>query len=80
MRLIQTPPGEIKKGSEILFGGKNILDMSEKEMKKIRGEEISMIFQDPMTSLNPTAKVGEQIAESLIVHIVTGKQIGRAHV
>ena len=68
MRLIQAPPGEIKKGSEILFGGKNILDMPEKEMKKIRGEEISMIFQDPMTSLNPTAKVGEQIAESLIIH------------
>ncbi len=68
MKLIQTPPGEIKEGSEILFNGKNILDMSKKELKKIRGEEISMIFQDPMTSLNPTAKVGEQIAESLIIH------------
>ncbi|WML37204.1 ABC transporter ATP-binding protein [Clostridium sp. OS1-26] len=68
MRLIQTPPGEIKKESKILFNGKNILDMPEKELKKLRGEEISMIFQDPMTSLNPTAKVGDQIAESLIIH------------
>lgn len=73
MRLIQTPPGEIKKGSEILFNGKNILDMPEKELKKLRGEEISMIFQDPMTSLNPTAKVGDQIAESLIIHRGMGK-------
>lgn len=68
MRLIQTPPGEIKKGSEILFNGKNILDIPEKDLRKLRGEEISMIFQDPMTSLNPTAKVGDQIAESLIIH------------
>lgn len=73
MRLIQTPPGEIKKGSEILFNGKNILDMPQKELKKLRGEEISMIFQDPMTSLNPTAKVGDQIAESLIIHRGMGK-------
>jgi oligopeptide transport system ATP-binding protein len=68
MRLIQTPPGEIKEGSEILLNGKSVLDMSKNELRKMRGEEISMIFQDPMTSLNPTAKIGNQIAESLIIH------------
>ncbi|AKA68720.1 ABC transporter ATP-binding protein [Clostridium scatologenes] len=68
MKLIQTPPGEIKKGSEIILNGKSILDMSKEELRKMRGEEISMIFQDPMTSLNPTTKVGNQIAESLIIH------------
>lgn len=68
MRLIQTPPGEIKAGSEIIFNGKDILKMDDKELKSLRGGEISMIFQDPMTSLNPTAKVGKQIAESLIIH------------
>ncbi|SKA83720.1 oligopeptide transport system ATP-binding protein [Clostridium sp. USBA 49] len=68
MRLIQTPPGEIKKGSEIIFNGKNLVDLPEKELRNIRGAEISMIFQDPMTSLNPTMTVGKQIAESLIIH------------
>lgn len=68
MRLIQEPPGEIKRGSEIIFNGKNILDMKEKELRELRGADISMIFQDPMTSLNPTMKIGNQIAESLIIH------------
>lgn len=68
MRLIQEPPGEIKKGSEIIFNGRNILDINEEELRNLRGSDISMIFQDPMTSLNPTMKVGKQIAESLIIH------------
>ena len=69
MRLLPEPmPAEIKKGSEIIFDGKNILNMPEKELRKLRGSEISMIFQDPMTSLNPTMTVGKQIAESLIIH------------
>ncbi|MCY6370563.1 ABC transporter ATP-binding protein [Clostridium ganghwense] len=68
MKLIKMPPGEIKEGSEMLFEGKDIVKMSDKEMRSIRGGEISMIFQDPMTSLNPTMKVGKQIAESLIIH------------
>ena len=55
-------------GGEIDFHGKNLLDLSEKEMQKIRGNEISMIFQDPMTSLDPTMKIGQQIAEPLIKH------------
>lgn len=68
MSLIQTPPGEIKKESEIIFDGKNIVTLPEKELRNIRGSEISMIFQDPMTSLNPTMTIGKQIAESLIIH------------
>ncbi|MCY6356404.1 ABC transporter ATP-binding protein [Clostridium sp. ZS2-4] len=68
MRLIKMPPGEIKEGSEILFEGKDIVKMSEEELRSVRGGEISMIFQDPMTSLNPTMKTGDQIAESLIIH------------
>jgi oligopeptide transport system ATP-binding protein len=68
MRLIQTPPAEIKKDSEILFNGKDILKMSEEELRILRGGDISMIFQDPMTSLNPTMTIGKQIAESLIIH------------
>ena len=66
--LIPTPPGEIKKGSRISFKGQNLLDFSEKEWECFRGKEASMIFQDPMTSLNPTMKVGNQIIESLMIH------------
>lgn len=68
MRLIDCPPGEIKEGSEILFGDSDILKMDDKELRKLRGGDISMIFQDPMTSLNPTMKVGNQIAESIMIH------------
>ncbi|OPJ59045.1 ABC transporter ATP-binding protein [Clostridium oryzae] len=74
MRLIQTPPGEIKEGSEILYNGKDLVKMDEKTLRSIRGGEISMIFQDPMTSLNPTMKVGKQIAESLVIHKGMGKK------
>ena len=67
MRLL--PPGnsEIKRG-EILFEGKNLAKLSEKEMQKVRGKDISMIFQDPMTSLNPTMKIGKQIMEPILKH------------
>ena len=58
----------VVKSGEILYKGKDILKLSEKEMEKIRGKEISMVFQDPMSSLNPTMKVGNQIAEGLIKH------------
>jgi len=67
MQLIPNPPGEITHG-EILYKGMDIVKKSEKEMQKIRGNEISMIFQEPMTSLNPIVKCGSQIAESLILH------------
>jgi len=66
MRLI-SPPGKIV-GGEITFDGKNLLKLSEEEMRQIRGDDIAMIFQDPMTSLNPVFRVGEQIAEALRLH------------
>lgn len=68
MKLLPMPPAEVKKGSEIIFKGRDIIKMPKKELRLLRGSEISMIFQDPMTSLNPTAKIGKQIAESLIIH------------
>jgi peptide/nickel transport system ATP-binding protein len=67
MRLIPDPPGKITQG-EILFGGTNLLDLSEAEMRKIRGRSISMIFQEPMTSLNPVFQIGDQISEVLRLH------------
>ncbi|WP_312442690.1 ABC transporter ATP-binding protein [Lacrimispora sp.] len=67
MRLIPTPPGKIVSG-EVLYGGKNLLSLSLKEMQEIRGQHISMIFQDPMTSLNPVLTVGEQIMEVIAQH------------
>jgi oligopeptide transport system ATP-binding protein len=67
MGLIEKP-GEVKKDSEILFDGKNVVNFSKKEWQHFRGDEVGMIFQDPMTSLNPTMKVGRQITESLIIH------------
>lgn len=67
MGLLQKPAGRITQG-QILFNGQNLLSFSDDQMRKIRGNEISMIFQEPMTSLNPVFKVGEQIAESLRIH------------
>jgi oligopeptide transport system ATP-binding protein len=67
MRLIPNPPGKIKSGS-IMFDGQELLSLSEKEMQKVRGNKIGMIFQDPMTSLNPTLTVGKQIMEGLTKH------------
>lgn len=68
MGLIATPPGEIKKESQILYNGTNILDFNKKQWQDYRGKDAGMIFQDPMTALNPTMKVGEQIAECIIRH------------
>ncbi|HEV2359411.1 MAG TPA: ABC transporter ATP-binding protein [bacterium] len=67
MRLIPMPPGKIVDG-EILFEGRNLLKLSDEEMRKIRGNRIAMIFQEPMTSLNPVLTIGEQIAEAVILH------------
>lgn len=67
MKLIPMPPGEIKAG-QILFNGEDIVSKSKREMEKIRGKEMGMIFQDPMTSLNPTMTIGSQIQEGLIKH------------
>jgi oligopeptide/dipeptide ABC transporter ATP-binding protein len=67
MRLIPTPPGRIDSG-RVVFGGRDLLALDENEMRKIRGNEISMIFQEPMTSLNPVFTVGDQIAEAIRLH------------
>ncbi len=67
MQILPTPPAEYKKGS-IIFQGQDLLKKSEKEMQRIRGKDIGMIFQDSMTSLNPTSKIGSQIAEGLVKH------------
>ena len=73
MRLIPNPPGRIEGGS-ILFRGQELLTKSEAEMRKIRGHEIAMIFQDPMTSLNPVLTVGDQIAETVRLHLKLGRK------
>ncbi len=67
MGLIPQPPGKIMKGT-ILFKGEDLLKKTEKEMRKIRGNKISMIFQEPMTALNPVYTVGDQIAEVILLH------------
>jgi peptide/nickel transport system ATP-binding protein len=75
MRLI-APPGKIV-GGEITFDGKNLLKLSDAEMRQIRGDDIAMIFQDPMTSLNPVYTVGEQIAEALRLHRKLSRKAAR---
>ncbi|MGH3664535.1 MAG: ABC transporter ATP-binding protein [Egibacteraceae bacterium] len=65
--LIPSPPGRIASG-EVLFKGRDLLQLSTKQLRKVRGREIAMVFQDPMTSLNPVFTVGDQIAEALLIH------------
>ncbi len=72
IRLV-SPPGKIVDG-KIIFENKNLLDLSDKEMKKIRGKEIGMIFQDPMTSLDPLEKIGDQMIETIIEHMKISKK------
>ncbi|MCS4486778.1 ABC transporter ATP-binding protein [Staphylococcus americanisciuri] len=71
-KLFQGPTGRIKQG-KIIFDGEDLTQKTEKELMKLRGKEISMIFQDPMTSLNPTMKVGKQVMEPIIKHIGLNK-------
>lgn len=71
--LIQKPPGRID-GGEALFAGQDLLKLSETELRRIRGSQISMIFQDPMTSLNPFLKIGEQLSEPLLLHTGCSKK------
>ena len=76
LRLIPNPPGKIISG-EILYMGEDLLKKTEKQMRKIRGNDISMIFQEPMTSLNPVFTVGRQVSESLIFHQDMDKKSAR---
>ena len=68
LRLLQPPFATIKEGSQILFRGEDVLQMDKKRLRNYRGNDVSMIFQDPMTSLNPTMTCGKQIMESLLLH------------
>ena len=78
MGLLPKPQSIVQKtDSYVKFEGKNLLDLDEEEMWKVRGSDISMIFQDPMTSLNPTMTIGNQIAESVLIHNKVSKQEAR---
>ena len=76
MQLNATPPGYYPEG-EILFEGRDLLEASERELQKIRGDDIAMIFQDPMTSLNPVFTVGSQISEAIRIHQQVSKSEAR---
>ena len=78
IRLIPTPPGEIVSG-QVIFGGKDILKLSEHEVRDIRGRRIAMVFQDPMSSLNPFMKISRQLMEITQLHLGHTKQQARAH-
>jgi oligopeptide transport system ATP-binding protein len=74
LRLIQSPPGKIVAGKAFFFG-QDLLQMSNEEIRHVRGAQISMIFQDPMTSLNPVLTIGKQLEEPLLLHLgMTKKQ------
>ncbi len=76
LRLLD-PKGKIEEGSEIIFNGKNLLELSDDEMRKIRGNEIAMIFQEPMVALNPVFTIGEQIMEAILLHQDVDKKTAR---
>ncbi len=78
LQLIPCPPGRYDTG-EIIFGGRNLLKLSDKEMQSVRGNEIAMIFQEPMTSLNPVYTIGEQIAEAVRIHLKKNHSEALAH-
>ena len=77
LRLLKPPFAVIKEGSQITCDGKDVLALNKKELCEFRGDEVSMIFQDPMTSLNPTMTVGKQIMESLRIHRHLSKKEAR---
>ncbi len=76
MRLIPSPPGKIVAG-EIIFNGQDLMQMSDNEIRQVRGHEIAMIFQDPMTSLNPVLTINRQISEALQLHLGMNKEQAR---
>ena len=76
MRLIPSPPGKIEQG-EVIFGRRDLLKISDREMRHVRGAEVAMVFQDPMTSLNPVHTVGFQIMEALKLHQGMGERAAR---
>ncbi|MEH7438108.1 ABC transporter ATP-binding protein [Neobacillus drentensis] len=78
IQLIPTPPGKIV-GGEVLFNGKKLLQLSGEELRQVRGGEIGVVFQEPMTSLNPVLTIGYQIIETIILHLKMNKKDARKH-
>jgi len=78
LQLVATPPGEIMEGSSVRFNGRELLDLPAREMRAVRGNDIAMIFQEPMTSLNPVYTVGDQIAEAVRLHRDVSRKEARA--
>ncbi|MDI7253182.1 MAG: ABC transporter ATP-binding protein, partial [Actinomycetota bacterium] len=76
MRLVPDPPGKIE-GGEVIFEGRDLLRLSDAEMRRVRGNHIGMIFQDPMTSLNPVFRVGDQIREAVQLHLGLSRKEAR---
>src|SRR6185503_15268210 len=77
MRLVAAPAGRIE-GGRILFKGRDLLGLSESEMQHVRGREIAMVFQEPMTSLNPVLTIGRQLTEGLEIHMKMDRAAARA--
>src|SRR5580765_5856406 len=73
LRLIPSPPGKVL-GGQINFNGRDLLTLSEREMRSVRGKDIAMIFQEPMTSLNPVYTIGDQIVEAVMLHQRVGSR------
>lgn len=78
MRLLKDTPGRISEGS-VRFEGKDLTKISEKEMRQIRGNDLAMIFQEPMTSLNPVLRIGLQLTEPIRLHLGYGRKKAREH-
>jgi len=78
LRLIPEPPGHIRPGSLIELEGRHLLTLAPKDLRAVRGNEIAMVFQEPMTSLNPVFTIGDQIAEVAIVHQQLSRKAARA--
>jgi oligopeptide transport system ATP-binding protein len=78
LRLVPSPPGRIVSG-EVVFDGRNLLELTEPEMRRIRGRRIAMIFQDPMTSLNPFMRISDQLAEVTELHLGHSRAEARGH-
>lgn len=76
LRILPNPPAKVM-GGEVLLEGVDLLQLSERQMRTIRGGKISMIFQDPMTALNPVEKIGDQILEGYLLHNKVDKETGR---
>ena len=79
MGLIRYPPGRVEAG-EAFFKGRDLLKLSSEEIRKVRGQEIAMVFQDPMTSLNPVLPIGLQLGETMKAHLGLDKQQARSRV